>query len=180
MIKTVFIFSPLVVLLLISSGFISEDWVVFKKDNYKIMFPNTPSSDSTVTETKIGRVTVYNHMFETPEVANDSNLVYGLAVTNYPAKFFLSTDTSFLNGFFDGAVKGAVINTSGKLLSEKKISFGNYPGREIKLDYSNGTAIISMKIILVKTKVFSLQTIAFPGKEMNSNASKFYNSFDVE
>ena len=172
--------SILAIIVLLTSSFINSDWVLFQKENYKILFPNNPSTDSTITQTKIGSVTIYTHMYESPESSNDSNLVYGMSVTDYPPKYILSTDKAFLNGFFDGAVKGAVENIKGKLLANKDITLNNYPGREIKVDYGDGTAIVTMKIILVNTRVFGLQTISFPGKENNSNASKFYNSFEIK
>jgi hypothetical protein len=165
---------------LISSAFTITDWVQFQKDNYKILFPQTPSTDSTIAETKIGTLTVYTHMYESPENSGDSNLVYGLSVTDYPAKYILSDSKAFLKGYFEGAVKGAVGNLKGKLLSEKEIVWKNYPGRAIKIDYGNGTAVVTMKIILVKERAFGLQTISYPGKENNANATKFYDSFDIQ
>ena len=180
MTKSVFTLSTLSIIFLVSSAFMSGDWVVFQKDNYKILFPSMPSTDSTTTVTKIGNVTAYNHMYESPETVNDSNLVYGFSVTDYPQKYILSTEKAFLNGFFDGLVKGVVENINGKLITTKEIVLKNYPGREIKVDYGNGTAILTMRIILVKARVFGVQTISFPGKEINNNSSKFYNSFDIQ
>jgi uncharacterized lipoprotein YehR (DUF1307 family) len=77
-------------------------------------------------------------------------------------------------------INGAVKNINGKLLSEKETVFKTYPGREIKIDYGEGSAIVTMKMILVQNKIFALQTISFYGKENNSNATKFYSSFDIK
>ena len=178
--KRTFTLRILAIIILFSFAFASSDWVLFQKDNYKILFPGTPSTDSTVTETKIGTLIVYSHTYESPENSDDSNLIYELSVTDYPSTYVLSSDKAFLKGFFDGAVKGAATNLNGKLLSQKDIVVKNYPGREIKIDYDNGTAIVTMKIILVKRRAFALQTISFPGKEINGNAAKFNNSFDIQ
>jgi hypothetical protein len=178
--RRISILGTLIFIFLTGSAFIITEWVQFQKDNYKIFFPQSPSTDSTVAETKIGTITIYTHMYESPENSKDSNLVYGLSATDYPAKYVLPNDKAFLKGFFEGAVKGAVGNLKGKLLSEKDIIWKNYPGKEIKIDYGNGAAIVTMKIILVKERVFGLQTISFPGKENNANATKFYDSFDIQ
>ena len=178
--KRFFTLSTLAFLLFATSAFTITEWAQFQKDNYKILFPQAPSTDSTIAGTKIGTLTVYTHMYESPENSADSNLVYGLSVTDYPAKYILSNDKAFLKGYFEGAVKGAVGNLKGKLISEKEITWKNYPGREIKIDYSDGAAIITMRIILVKERAFGLQTISYPGKENNANATKFYNSFDIQ
>ncbi|MEO6488773.1 MAG: hypothetical protein ABIO04_02440 [Ferruginibacter sp.] len=176
------IFSPIFFLLFLifASSFITNEWVLLQKENYKILFPQAPSIDSTLTDSKIGKLFVYNYMYESPENTLDSNLVYGLSVTDYPEKYFSSTGQAFLKGFFDGMVNGAVKNISGKLLSEKEIIFKTYPGREIRIDYGEGAAIVNMKFILVQNKIFALQTISLTGKENNCNASKFYSSFDIQ
>lgn len=162
---------------LIGSAFYLSDWVLFKKANFQVEFPAMPSTDSTVTDTKIGPITVYSYMYESAENANDSNLLYGLSVTSYPQEFPASSTAAFLNGFFDGVVKGAVTSTQGKLISQKDIEMKGYPGRQVSIDFGEGTAIISMKFILVKQTVYAIQTIAYPGKEINANAARFNASF---
>ncbi len=174
------LFAILAIILFIHSSFINTDWILFKKINYSVLFPGNPSSDSSVKNTQIGDLTIINHLYETPENETDSNLVYGLSLTDYPPKYILQDSKPFIKGFFEGVVKGAVNGVKGKLIEEKDFTVKNYPGKELKIDYDNGTAIITMKIVLVKERVYMLQTIALPGQEVNTNATRFYNSFDFQ
>ena len=179
MIKSFFVSITLFLFLLLLASFETKDWVLFQKDNFKILFPTFPSIDSTFIESKLANLTVYTFMYESTESEDDSNLVYGLSVTDYPEKYFLSPEKSFLNGLFEGMIKGVVKNVNGVLLSEKEIDFKTYKGREIKIDCADGSAIATMKIILIKNRIFALQTISLVGKENNNNAIKFYSSFDL-
>lgn len=178
--KTPAVCSSLLIIVLILSSFSNRDWIWFNKDDYKISFPGDPSTDSTVQETKLGPITVFTHSFESAEDVNDSNLVYIAVVTHYPPQFANTTDKAFIAGFFSGAVKSAVSSMPGKLISEKEIKLNDYPGREIKVDYGDGAAIVTMRIILVKDRVFGIQTIALPGKEDNSTALRYFDSFNVK
>ncbi len=158
-----------------------NEWIKFENNNCKILFPGTPANDSTLTDTKVGKLTLYTHLFEVPENSKDSCLLYGLIETQYPAQFFDTTgNKSFMKGFFEGAVNGAVSNVAGRLISQKDISKNGYPGKEIKIDFQNGTAIITMNIFLAKTRLFAIQTISLPGKENNTGAVKFNNSFEIK
>ena len=178
--RNVFHFTTLVIIVLFNASFTSDDWVMFKKGNYSILFPGNPATDSSIKNTQIGDLTIVNHIYETPENIPDSNLVYGLSLTDYPPKYILQDSKTFIKGFFDSVVKGAVNGVKGKLIEEKDFSLKNYPGKELKIDYDNGTAIITMKIMLVKERVYALQTIALPGQEVNANAARFFNSFDFQ
>lgn len=157
------------------------DWIKFENQNCKLLFPVTPVNDSTPVETAVGKLIMYTHTFEADENTTDSNLVYSLIETQYPEKFFQNTkDAAFLKGFFTGAIEGAVKNVNGKLLSEKDIKLGNVPGKEIKIDYANGVAVITVRLYLDNTRMYAMQTIALAGKENNLNAAKFHNSFEIK
>jgi hypothetical protein len=161
-------------------AFISNDWILIKKDNYHILFPGNPTKDSVNSETKIGKVTVFSFIYESPENTTDSNLLYGLTAMDYPPMFIKIDNPEFLRGFFDGLVNGGVKEVNGTFIEGKDISYKNNPGREIKVDHDKGTAIVTMRFYIVKDKVFSLQTIAFPGMDRNANSTKFFDSFEVE
>jgi hypothetical protein len=178
--RNIFLLTTLAAILIFNSSFSINEWVLFRKSNYSILFPGNPATDSSIKNTQIGDLTIINHIYETPENTADSNLVYGLSVTDYPPKFILQDSKPFIKGFFEGVVKGAVNGVAGKLIEEKDFAVKNYPGKELKIDYDNGTAIITMKILLVRERVYTLQTITLPGQEVNANATRFYSSFDFQ
>jgi hypothetical protein len=99
---------------------------------------------------------------------------------DYPPMFIKIDNPEFLRGFFDGLVNGGVKEVNGTFIEGKDIFYKSFPGREIKVDYDKGTAIVTMRFYIVKDKVFSLQTISFPGMDRNANSRKFFDSFEVE
>ena len=68
----------------------------------------------------------------------------------------------------------------GKLLTETEISIDEFPGREIRVNYNDGLAIIVMRCYLVHNVMYIVQTIALTEKEKNPSALKFLNSFRLK
>ena len=178
--KTFATIFTLVAIALFCSFTVTEDWLLFEKENFKMLFPGQPEVDSTETKSPIGQIKIYTYMFERPDNSEDSNVVYGLVLTNFPAKYLTSVDTSMLRGIYDGAVKGAVQTSNGKLLSDKSVMIKNYAGREIVIDILDGAAILTMRLVMIKQTMFGFQTIALKGKESNINAVKFFDSFELK
>lgn len=157
------------------------DWILFENTTCKVFFPSSPKHDSTEVESAVGKLKLYTHMLEVAEAGNDSNLVYGLIETQYPpAALPDKYEKAYLKGFFDGAVSGAVKNINGKLISEKDITLKEIPGKEIKIDYGSGLAVVTIRFYLNKLRLHAVQTIAYIGKENNSTAKKFFDSFDIK
>lgn len=172
-------------LLLISLGSLSriQKWYKLEDAGFSISFPSQPKIDSTDVESPIGKLTAYTYMLENDENTTDSNLIYGFSKSQYPEKYFqqaAGSEASFMKGVMDGFVNGAVKGVNGKLLTDKEVNLKGIPGREITVDYGNGTAIIRMILYLNKTKLFSIQTISYSGKENNSNAERFFKSLVIK
>lgn len=55
-----------------------------------------------------------------------------------------------------------------------------YPGREIRIDYQEGVAVVKMKAYLVKHKMIILQAICDPKKEGNEAAERFFAYFKMK
>jgi hypothetical protein len=82
--------------------------------------------------------------------------------------------------FFRTSIDGAVKNVNGKLISEKVVALDGFPGREVKIDYGNGMAIIFLRMFLVNNKGYFVQTISQTGKEGNESAARFHKSFKLK
>ena len=118
------------------------------------------------------------HMYDASSSPKEDNLIYGCIETEYPDSLIqASKDESYISGLFRGGIDGAVNNVQGKLLSESIISIQGYPGREIKVDFKDGLAIIRMRFYMVKNKMYILQTITLTGKDPNPSINQFFNSF---
>lgn len=119
-------------------------------------------------------------MFEPEESSKDSNVLYGFSRVKYPEKYLLQLGNNFAKGVMDGMINGAVKSVEGKLLSDKEVSHNGIPGRQITVDYGNGTAIVKMNFYMNRTDLYSVQTIAYTGKENNQNAERFLKSLVIK
>ena len=156
-----------------------QGWYTLETKSYKIVFPKTPTPSSQDIDSDIGKLTLNLHIYEVPENVNDSNQLYLLNETAYPDSLINSGKKEILESFFKNAIAGSVKNVQGKVLAEKNIELSGYPGREISVDYQNGSYVIKMRIYLVKNIVYMLQTISETQKQSNSSAARFFNSFQL-
>lgn len=172
----------LVTLLLIvaSFSFTLIDWVDFKSHGFSASFPKKPEADSQLINSPVGNLRFNSFMYDASEDSTDENLVYGAMTTVYPDALAKQIqDTPFIRGIFDGAVKGGINSVNGKLISQKDIQFQGYPGREVKIDFQNGLAVIRMRMYMVKNWMYTLQTITLTEKDENKSIYRFMNSFKL-
>jgi hypothetical protein len=103
---------------------------------------------------------------------------FSVAYVDYPYSAVRVTPTSSL---LDGARDGAVERTNGRLLSEKLISLGGYPGREIKIkvETPKHTAIVRSRIYLVKNRLYQVLVVTSIQEAYSTIGTTFLNSFQV-
>ncbi|HEX4372302.1 MAG TPA: hypothetical protein VHZ50_03260 [Puia sp.] len=119
------------------------------------------------------------NIYDVPETEKDDNHVYLVNETTYPDSLINSDKKEILDEFFKKAIGGAVKNVQGTLLSEKNMELNEFPGREVRIDYRNGLAVIKMRLYLVKNIVYMMETITDTKKQSNSSVDKFLNSFQL-
>ncbi len=174
------IFIALTILCNIYASIAQENEWVKVKDTiaaYIVEYPSAPEKGADDVPTEKGVVKMNTYTLQTE---GDENLIYMTSFTEYPASFFengLDT-TDEQQKVLDGSVNGAVTNTKGKLVSDRKISFNGYQGRDIKIEVS-GLYIIHMRTILVGYKLYLAQVIYEKINEDNENAKRFFNSLDL-
>jgi len=138
-------------------------------------------------ETKVSNQTVPSaigelkmDMFTYSPKQEDDNLVYMVIHTVYPKGIVNSDSLEKRSDFFKVAINEAVTNVKGKLLTQTDLITGNYPGKEITIDYKEGLYIITIRLYLVKNKVYMLQTITETKKSGNETGKRFMNSFKLK
>ena len=156
-----------------------QDWFLLQSKEFSIEFPAKPTNTTQNVNSSVGELKMDIHMFDASSDGGD-NLVYGLITSEYPDSLINSNKTEFVPTFFRNSIDGAVKNVEGKLLSEKTIAIDKFPGREIKVDFRDGLATITMRMYLVKNKMIITQTIAEPTKDGNATALKFHNSLKLK
>jgi len=155
------------------------DWYLFDSKEFSIEFPKKPTASTQNVNSAIGELKMDMFMYDASN-GGDDNVLYGLVTSVYPDSLVNSDKTEILSTFFRNSIDGAVKNVQGKLLTEKTIEINGFPGREIKVDYQNGLAIIKMRMYLVHNKMIFLQTITETAKDDNASALKFHNSFKLK
>jgi len=178
---TRFKFILVIIGLAILSGFIahSSDWYKYQDNDCEVLFPAPPTADTIVKDvSSIGKIYFYRHILKNTE--NESNITYEFLKIEYPPDELVNPTKDVIESFFKGIVEESLSKTHGKLLSEKDISLSGYPGKEVKINFDNGTKMITMKTYLVKSKNYTLEAVALAGKETNSTATKFFDSFKIK
>lgn len=156
-------------------------WTESKSMGYKIEFPQTPEDSVQVVDSPIGKLKLNIKTYEVgAQSPADENLLYLVNCTVFPDSVIKAQTASDKEGLFRKTIDGAVKNIGGKIIEEKKIELkGGYPGRELKIDFNSGNAIIFMRLYLVKNKLFLLETITQTNKAPNASITRFFNSFQL-
>ncbi|VXB65190.1 conserved hypothetical protein [Flavobacterium sp. 9R] len=176
--KIIIVFSILTALMSFKS---INEWYQYDSSEFKVLFPKMPNSTIKKINTEAGELQMQVNMYDASKDETDENLIYSVTSSEYPKTHIEShIKHDSLNTFFRNSIEGMVNNVKGKLISESKINLGNFQGREFKIDFRDGLAIIKTRMYLVENKVYFLQTITKTDKEKNKLIEKFMNSFTIK
>ena len=175
------LFTSVAILLLIMGFVNSKKWFSLesKEYNFKIEFPAEPTENPQIVDSEIGELKLNMFIYETPENGNDDNLVYLVNCTEYPDSVINSDISEILSDFFRNSIDGAVGSVSGNIISENVIQINDFPGREIKIEFQEGAAIMSLKMFLVKNRMYMLQVITESKNDSNKSIARFMDSFEL-
>jgi len=148
--------------------------------NFEIKFPEEPKKRVEGSETVMGNLDHIKYIFE-PQIGKDDNLVYGASYVVYPPKIINSRVTSEaqIDEFINYTVERRVNSVAGKIIYQKDISYGLFPGKEVKVDYQNGLAEIKYRFYLVDNTLYILQVISSSQNSANKAQDVFLNSFKL-
>jgi len=157
-----------------------DSWTVFSypEGKFKIEFPNAPATEKRVINSVAGELTMNIILYDASKEKNN-NLIYMVNYTDYPDSLVNSDQKERLKDFFRNSIDGAVNNVHGKLLSESVVASGNFPGREIRIDFNNGTAVITARIFLVKNRMYMIEVITETKNDFNKSINHFLDSFSL-
>ncbi|HEY3102032.1 MAG TPA: hypothetical protein VGJ69_00480 [Pyrinomonadaceae bacterium] len=162
---------PIAVVLACSS--LGQKWETINEDGITIEMPGKPNKQSQDIPTGTGKAT--GQMF----TLDKGGEAYILAYHEFPATLTsLNIDPKVL---LKGASDGAVKNIDGKVISQRDITSGPYPGTEIVGSGNKEGKDIEFTIRLYWAKPRLVQTLylAEKGKTNKSNATKFLDSLKI-
>jgi hypothetical protein len=158
-----------------------NNWEIFQyeKGNFRIEMPDLPTVSTQLLSSKIGDLEMHIFMHE-GEAGIDDNILYMLNYTDYPETVVNADDMdeAAMKEFFTNSINGAVNNMDGELKAKKEIEVLGKPGREVTISYLNGDAIMRMQIILVKNRMYTLQTVSLAANDDNEAQKRFFNSLE--
>lgn len=158
-----------------------DNWILFESVDYgfKVEFPKEPTPNPQTVNSEIGMLKMNIFMYDASKDKKDNNLVYMVNSTEYPDTLINSNKTEELDNFFRNSIDGAVNSVHGEILSERVITLNEFPGREARIDFQNGKAVITMRLYLVKNQLYIIQTITETKKDFNLSIKKFFDSFEL-
>ena len=169
--KLVALAFPIVVVLACSS--LTQKWETVSEDGITVEMPGKPTKQAQDIPSAAGKAT--GQMF----TLDKGSEAYILAYHEFPESISsLNIDPkALLKGASDGAVK----NIDGKVTTERDITNGSYPGKEIVGSGSKEGKDIEFTIRLYWAKSRLVQTLylAEKGKTNEKNATKFLDSLKI-
>jgi hypothetical protein len=152
------------------------EWYRYETAEASIDFPAKPEIASQEVPSAAGPIELKIASYE----AAGENMAYVFITMQYPDSVIHSGKTAELPSFFRRSIEGAVANVNGKLLSERELRFKGFPGREAKVEVAQGQAVLLLRMYLVGSKGYFVQTISQPGKEESEEATRFHRSFQLK
>jgi hypothetical protein len=141
-----------------------------KGAGYSIQMPGEPKEQKHSVKTPVGTIDIIMYAVEP-----DPNASFVLAYSDYPdAALKGATDDQRL----DGARDGAAGNVKGKILSEKKITLGKYPGREVVIEIPTKGQLRS-RMYMVDHRLYQVMVGGTKELTTSKDADKFLGSFKL-
>lgn len=173
---------PLFVIIIAALSFKSaeKEWHPFEpvNGNFVVLMPGVPEMKEKIVNSAVGEIKLIMYMYQPPS-GTDDNVAYAVSYMDYPADKITSDSTTLIKDFFDNARDGSIKAIQGKLLTEEIIKYKNFPGREQRVDFRNGMAIIKYRHYLVNNRVYTLQVITPTDNNFNKSINKFLDSFNL-
>jgi len=154
------------------AGAPAATWKEFfsNEGSFSILMPGVPTEQTKRLNTKAGAIDM--HLF----ILEQKNVAYFVSHIDYQEELLQQRNDDEI---LDGARNGAVKNVQGKLLSEVPISLDNYPGREIRIETSDGKHTIQTRIYLVKNRLYQVMIVTPKENSFSKDVTKFLDSFKL-
>lgn len=167
------------ILLLVSSLVFSQnDWQFQTNEpgRFSILLPGSFTEKTDTVETAVGHLVYHTFFLQSPD-STAENLFYMVSYCDYPASVVFADSTGLANELFATTMETATEAVHGELAYSADIQLDKYPGKTWRIDYLGGKAVIKNRAYLVGNRYYALQTISWKDKSLNSDGTKFFDSF---
>jgi hypothetical protein len=154
-----------------------QAWREFSPEGggFALLLPGTPTEDSDVVETKIGKLT--NRMF----VLQDGGRLYIASYAEFPQPV---ADPAVIKRMLDSGRDQALARSKARLVSEKEITLGGHFGRAVVA--AADAALIRARFYWVGQRLYQTVLLTSVGRSPaaaradESAAAKFFESFKLK
>ncbi len=133
--------------------------------------PGTPTEEKTTTKTEYG--TLPSTIFS---VVRQNEAGYLVGYLDFPQN--LTLNSSELNQALSAIASGFAEGSRGRLISQETVRLGNFPGREIRLQFERGV-IGRGRIYLVNKRLYVVMAITNKESSLTKSIQGFLNSFQL-
>ncbi|GAB4177042.1 MAG: hypothetical protein Fur006_08470 [Coleofasciculaceae cyanobacterium] len=130
--------------------------------------PGTPVQEKGSVNTKHGSITI-NSLYVVRDEAE-----YEVVFFDFPKS--ISLNSSEINKAFDRGSSNFAKYTGGRIVSQRNIRLGNFPGREVKFQFEQGW-IAKRRAYLVSQRVYGLTVYTDQEASLAKSIDGFFKSF---
>ncbi len=156
--------------------YLANNWYNYtaKDGSYKVYFPGQPEEENLSVNTPLGKLNTLFVFYEYPE----EKRIFYVSHVKYPVE---PSQYNVEKGL-DGAREGAAQNTNSIIVSEKRISYKGFPGREIIFQSQERPDLRTLARIYIDPTgpiLYNLQVMVEDGNLDFPEAQAFLDSFVV-
>ena len=160
-------------------GLLRWEEMVSYDGRFRVLTPGSMTEKVDTLATGIGQIEYHTFFYQPPDEAADGNWLYAVSYCDYPMATVHSDSIDLLDEFFASTIDEAVAVLDGALSYSSELELQGYPGRFWRIDYSEGGQIVKNKAVLVRNRLYTLQVFSLQGREINEEAGKFLDSFQL-
>jgi hypothetical protein len=139
---------------------------------FTVLMPGTPNQSQQTLQTKGGPIKI--QLFE---AFRPNQAGYVVGYSDLPANAIKTPRD--VNDFFAGAIYGFTKSSKGKLLSQRNINLGSYPGREFKLQLSQGVILKSRFYLVDRRRFYQVFVVTDKEQDLVKSIDGFLTSFKL-
>ena len=159
----------------------SQDWQPFLsyEGRFRVMVPGSMVEKVDSIDTDIGTLAYHNFYYQEENDEESDNLLYMVSFVDYPEGSIHSDSTDLLEEFFEATIETSAFSVDGEVMYSGETYLDNYPGKVYRVDYLDGKAVIKTRAFLVENRFYSIQTITYRSRSLNTATDRFLNSLQL-
>lgn len=146
---------------------------------FKILTPSSLVEQVDTIQTEVGDLAYHTFFHQTSSKEETDNTIFMVSYCDYPEGIIFADSSGLVDTFFEETMQAAAESVDGEILYSTDIQKDDNPGKQWRIDYLDGEAIIRTKAFLVKNRYYSIQTISNKKQKSWGDNNQFFDSFEL-